>query len=237
MEKKIQDLSSEDNFYVRFIYRTGEREQITNAHINAFERHDEFEIPATFVKTDHGTVEISDNDVPGVTNMSYLDNYEYDGEAGSLDLWYSPLITYVVGPSYLYDQEDRITDPVDDEALETLVDVIGIGYHAADERPVALYVETPKHRFYQGEAEQPPFTAESLLRDEYTCLAWVTLFTPPMVETYGRETLLSAPAYRTVELDDGAIIVVCHDTPLDWNAECRDVADHIGLPLLQDLTP
>lgn len=235
MGKKIKYLSSEDNFYIRFVYRTGERNQIKKAHLNAFEQHDEFEIPATFIRTDHGNIEISDDDVPAVTNMSYLDNYECEGDSDSLDLWYAPLITYVAGPSYLYNQENRVTDPVDDEALETLIDIVEIGYHATAEHPIAVYVETPKHRFYQGEAEQPPFTATSIAHDGYNCLSWLTVFTPPMVETYGRETLLSTPAYHTKKLDDGGILLVCHNRPLDWNTDCREVADSLGLPLLQDL--
>ncbi|MFA9428149.1 hypothetical protein [Natronorubrum sp. A-ect3] len=139
-------------------------------------------------------------------------------------------------PDYLYDSDDDVTDPADEAALEELIDIVRLGYHATDDTPLAVYASTPKQRFYRSEAEQPPFTARSLARDEYACLSWLTVFTPPMVETYGRETLRSAPAYRTRELDDGAIVLVCHDRPFDWDADCRAVADHIGLPLLQDLT-
>ena len=60
------------------------------------------------------------------------------------------------------------------------------------------------------------------------------IFTPPMVENYGREILLSAPASEVRELDDGAIVVLCHDD-VDWETDCRDVAEHIGLPAHEDI--
>jgi len=56
-----------------------------------------------------------------------------------------------------------------------------------------------------------------------------------MVEHYGRETLLSAPAWKVEELDDGAILVVCHDDVAEWNADCSDVAEHLGLPWYKDV--
>lgn len=235
MQKKIEDLSSEENIYIRFIYREGDRDQLKVDHKNAFESHSEFDIPGSFIRSDYGNIEILGDYVSGVTNMTWPDNYQYKADNTSVDLWYSPLINYVVGPSYLYESEDEISESLTDEALETLIEIVSTGYHATDDRPFAVYAETPKHRFYQGEAAQPPFTAVSLSHDEYSCLSWLTVFTPAMVETYGRDALLSAPTYRTEELDDGAILIVCHNKPLDPDTNCRDVADSIGLSLLQDL--
>lgn len=57
-----------------------------------------------------------------------------------------------------------------------------------------------------------------------------------MVERFGRERLRSAPAWRITELDDGAIFLACHDQPLDWDADCRDVAEHVGLPSHDDIS-
>lgn len=45
---------------------------------------------------------------------------------------------------------------------------------------------------------------------------------------------MSAPVYRTEELDDGAISLVCHEKSLDSEADCRDVADGIGFSLRRD---
>ncbi|WP_265109404.1 hypothetical protein [Halosolutus halophilus] len=235
MARTIDNLSSEEDIYIYFIYQDGERDSLKNAHRAAFDQHSEFGTIGGIITTDHGDIEILTDYVSGITNMSYKYNYIYEDNDTSVNLWYSPLITYAVRPSFLYEKDDRITDSLDDEALDTLIESVSTGYTATDDRPIAIYVETPKHRFYEGEVKQPPVTAESLTHDEYACLSWLTVFTPPMVETYGRETLLSAPAYRIEELDGGAIILVCHDKPLDWDTDCRAVADHIGLPLLQDL--
>jgi len=43
------------------------------------------------------------------------------------------------------------------------------------------------------------------------------LFSPELVEEYGRAWLLSAPAWERRELDDGAILLVTTPDPTDWN--------------------
>jgi hypothetical protein len=235
MERPIDDLSSEEDIYIYFIYQHSEPYPIKNEHTAEFDQHSGFGTIGGITTTDYGDIEILTNCVAGITNTSYENHYAYEGEDTSIDLYDSPLITYAVRPAFLYGENEYTTDSLNDEALDTLIECIGTGYTATDDRPLAIYAETPKHRFHLGEVKQPPVTAESLAHEEYACLSWLTVFTPPMVETYGRETLLSAPAYRVEELEDGAIVLVCHDKPFDWDTECRAVADHVGLPLLQDL--
>ena len=46
---------------------------------------------------------------------------------------------------------------------------------------------------------ETPVDSESLQKGRFNYLVWVTVFTPRMVETYGRDNLLSAPAWRTYE--------------------------------------
>lgn len=42
------------------------------------------------------------------------------------------------------------------------------------------------------------------------------LFGPEMVEEYGREWLLDAPAWKRTELDDGGIMLVASPDPTDY---------------------
>jgi len=121
------------------------------------------------------------------------------------------------------------------EAIETLVRIVRVGYEATDQRPIAVYVESAPHSYYIGEAECPPFTAESLAHDGYHHLSWLTVFTPPMVERYGRETLLSAPAWKVEKLDDGGVLIVSHGNVAEWQEDGRAVANHIGLPWYEDI--
>jgi len=76
----------------------------------------------------------------------------------------------------------------------------------------------------------PPFTAESLAHDAYEHLSWITVFTPSVVETYGRETLLSAPAYETRERADGAVLIVAYGDPHDPDRDQHvAVTQYVGL--------
>jgi len=108
-------------------------------------------------------------------------------------------------------------------------------YEAAEETPLAVFAKTPLHGSAISATGNPPFTAESLAHDEYEHLGWVTVFPPAMVDNYGRETLLSAPAWKVMELDDGAILIVTHEGPHDPDPDgLYEVADHIGLKSYSD---
>lgn len=64
-------------------------------------------------------------------------------------------------------------------------------------------------------------------------ISWLDIYSPEEVETIGKERLLSAPAFRTEQLDDGSVLVVSkHPTTHD---SLDDVADHIGIPSWEDL--
>ena len=61
-----------------------------------------------------------------------------------------------------------------------------------------------------------PVTGASLSENRIETVSWLMLFSPPMVESYGREWLLDAPAWKTRELDDGAVMLVASPDPTDW---------------------
>ena len=224
---------SDDNIRIYYAYRNGDGDKLAKTHLRELEKRG-YELSTRFVELSIGNIEILKNDVPYITGMSSLEHYRGNDSSGELDLLYAPLIEYsletTVGGESDGDHSTEYTD-----SLESFMNVVITGYEATDARPLAVYGESPLHRYRIGEAAQPPFTAESIAHGEYHHLSWLTIFTPPMVERYGRETLLSAPAWKVEELDDGAILVVCHDDVVNWDADCRAVAEHIGLPSYEDI--
>lgn len=77
-----------------------------------------------------------------------------------------------------------------------------------------------------GKYRVPPFTEQSVLADAIVELGWMHVFTPEQVETLGRERLLSAPATRIEELDDGSVALA---VTLGDEDEQDGVAAHIGI--------
>lgn len=61
-----------------------------------------------------------------------------------------------------------------------------------------------------------PVTDKSLDDDRIAEVSWLMLFGPEMVEEYGREWLLDAPAWKRTELDDGGIMLVASPDPTDY---------------------
>lgn len=56
-----------------------------------------------------------------------------------------------------------------------------------------------------------------------------------MVAAYGRKTLVSAPAWKVEELDDGSFLLVCHNDVDEWEHDSQAVAEHIGLTSYREL--
>jgi hypothetical protein len=215
---------------VHFAYLDGDHDELEAAHKQAVEASETFDIGITSVSGLFGTVQIGSNDVPEITSISNLKHYEYTANSRNIDLLYSPLVKYFLADSQYLDGRVHTTDISHTAPLEQFIELVIIGYQATEQKPAAVYAESPPHNHWIGQSEIPPFTAESLAHDQYHHLSWLTIFTPPMVEHYGRETLLSAPAWKVEELEDGAILVVCHDDVAEWRTDCHDVAEHIGLP-------
>lgn len=80
--------------------------------------------------------------------------------------------------------------------------LVGLYHRSVDvgRRPIYTVIAPDRGKYYV-----PPFTDESILSGEIFQLGWMHVFTPTDVESFGRDRLLSAPATRIEELDDGAI--------------------------------
>ncbi|MUV88972.1 hypothetical protein GJ629_02915 [Halapricum sp. CBA1109] len=216
-------MSVDDDRYISayYLYREGDPAAIKTAHRTAFDDNPEWDWDPPFLRTAFGNVSIGCEDIAAeMTGMDHPDNYTYEG-AETWDLFETPLCEY-----FLKSEHDLGTP----DLVGQFADMIAVGYEATDDTPLAAHAESPAVRAAAHTTDTPPFTAQSLAHDEYERLSWITIFTPPVVETYGRETLLSAPAWETRELDDGAVLVIAYGDPHDPDRERYEaVAEHIGI--------
>ena len=59
---------------------------------------------------------------------------------------------------------------------------------------------------------------------------WANFFGPKLVKKIGREKLLSAPSWKTEELEDGGILLILGPTtyPIDREISRKEVEKHLG---------
>lgn len=122
-------------------------------------------------------------------------------------------------------------EPALAETAVDLLELVEYAYAGGPEQPRFAYGVSQPHRSRLLDGKMPPpVTPESLDEDriEYAC--WLMGFPPSMVETYGRDTLLSAPAWQTSELPDGGIVVLTTEDPINVSKpEARAVDQHLDL--------
>ncbi|SFR92873.1 hypothetical protein SAMN05216559_1170 [Halomicrobium zhouii] len=112
-----------------------------------------------------------------------------------------------------------------------LLELVEGAYSGGPSQPKFVYgVSEPHYSRLVENDVPPPVSPESLAADriEYAC--WLMGFPPALVETYGRETLLSAPAWQTTELPDGGVVVLATENPTNvCKPETRAIDQHLGL--------
>lgn len=82
-------------------------------------------------------------------------------------------------------------------------------------------------------SEQTEKELQKGLTEHLPGIYWANFFGPIYVEFFGREKLLSAPAYKVEELPEGGILLLTSASPLDWdNPETKEieraVVEHLG---------
>jgi len=99
----------------------------------------------------------------------------------------------------------------DDDTAYDHIDCVGMVYEATKPEYALGMVS------YQYEAlgiEFPqPISEQGLANGRIDSPTWLMIFTPEMVDEYGREWLLNLPADRIEELDDGTILVCTTTRP------------------------
>lgn len=135
-----------------------------------------------------------------------------------------PFAGFDVQESYI----EQAGNEDNEKQLEAFLELVRDLYHAGDDRPAFGY----GLQYHMGEGVwqigTPPVDGESLADDRVNYAVWLNVFPPRLVETYGRETLLSAPVWRAEEFEDGAILLVLDDEPL-YLAGFGDLNEHLGM--------
>jgi hypothetical protein len=210
---------------IEFVYPKGKKSELDREHREGFKSTESFDAESVTV-TGSYIVFRSGSYTDVYDRHAFPNQYNkptHESESDTIDLREYPLISYYLSDSSVLSAENMPDEK--NSPLKELVEMIKIAYAATGDSPVAAYSMTPD----MPHIGRPPFTAKSLANDEFTHMCWLMIFTPNFVRTYGRETLLSAPAWHVEELDDGAVMIVCHDD-LSWKTSIDAVADHIGLP-------
>jgi len=117
------------------------------------------------------------------------------------------------------------------ERAINLLELAEAAYSGGPSRPKFVYGVSEPHyaRLVENEVP-PPVTAESLTEDRIEYASWLMAFPPSLVDTYGQETLLSAPAWQTSELPDGGVVLLATETPTNvCKPETRAIDQHLDL--------
>ncbi|WP_336358963.1 hypothetical protein [Haloarcula sp. CGMCC 1.6347] len=220
--------------YIEFVYPTGQAQVILDKLREALNEWDAIELGHLVIKPQKfGAVGIEKyNDILEHWPLEESE-IAHETTRRSVDFDDFPTIQFTVKDlQYLKGGADHPLDVGSDEPLRELLDILKFCYTTTEERPIAVYSTTPDTPL---DLRKPPITAESVANSRFTYLPWLTILPPAMVEEYGRETVLSTPAWHVDELDDGSVLLVCHNDIVDWDKDCRTVAQHIGLPSYREL--
>jgi hypothetical protein len=92
-----------------------------------------------------------------------------------------------------------------------LVDTIERIYRTLNEKPAIVYGITDNYIRNIGKGRfTHPVTEDGIRERRIEYIPWLIILSPPFIKTYGREELLSAPAWRIREFDDDAILLVAY---------------------------
>lgn len=81
-------------------------------------------------------------------------------------------------------------------------------------------------------AETVDTSRKGILDGDLEQLYWLQVLPSQMVESVGRENLLSAPGWRVEELDDGAVLFVAYENPHFPDLDTKeDIEDRVGVEL------
>ena len=132
-----------------------------------------------------------------------------------LDLWFPPLapklISYVaLKPLSFFTEAKRCRDFVD--MVRAWASHYPVTHATANSLVDNLLADAP----YFGRDQQ---TAWRDGFDKVYELSWLNVFGPKLVETVGRERMLSTPAHRVEELPNGAILLVTWPTVVDFASD------------------
>lgn len=217
-----------NTIYVEFLYDGGSATDVAQGVCNAFESGENTEV--RFYPS-QGEFPEADK----VSTAVYHGGESYSGELRPSDsLGGSDTRTAPAIPSLqlvLVAEELTWSEYPTTEMVERMLELVKAVYRATETPPSYVYGLTPGHAdiIRRGDREHP-VTEDDLEANRIRGPTWLMLFPPAIVETYGREFLLDAPVWRAEGLDDGAVLLVVVENPMELGTpDLEAVADYIGL--------
>lgn len=147
-----------------------------------------------------------EDDLVGVSVIGLGDHFEY--RPGVPD--------GVVGVGLTVAETQRmLADPA--RPTGGILDLVKTIYTVLEDPPAFGYGLDPSH--LEDPTRELPVTTGSIDSTRLREVSWLMLFPPSYVDVYGREMLLDAPVWRAEELDDGAILLVATENPVETSYE------------------
>lgn len=107
------------------------------------------------------------------------------------------------------------------DRLHSYLDIVTLIYEITD--PVYGFGLNNQWLSEYGSDTVPTVTVDGIQKYNIKQPAWIMLFSPEMVDHYGRDWLESLPADHTETLDDGGILIVTNEDAGDIDACARSM--------------
>jgi len=108
---------------------------------------------------------------------------------------------------FVPDEEGELFETSLEGRVQNIIDLTTQSYLQLQPSYVYGYGATPDYSYVSIP------TRETIARCEVPDLYWLAVFPPKMVDVIGRERLLSAPAWKTDLLENGAVLIVVYQNP------------------------
>ena len=116
-----------------------------------------------------------------------------------------------------------------DEGVETHFEGALAAMKQVYEATDPLYGYGIRHtRLNVPNAINSPTTREAIADNQIVAPTWLMLFTPEMVEEYGRDWLLDLPADRFEDLSDGGLMIICTEHIASTSGEGKQFLDDMA---------
>ena len=121
-----------------------------------------------------------------------------------------PAPVYTIGvnaAAFLPDEENELFETDVEDRITNIIDLVIQSYLRLQPLYVYGYGATPDY----GYVSVPD--RDAIENGDLPELYWLAVYSPALVSQIGRDRLLSAPAWRTERLDDGAVLIVVYQNP------------------------
>lgn len=120
--------------------------------------------------------------------------------------------------------------------IEFIVEIYGVSCEAGIPTQYVIGADSSQVDALHGRFEwETEITRDGLTSGTVEQVFWLQILPPETIEALGRDHVLSAPAARVEELDDGAVLLVAYERPYP-PGDPTELAEHLGVDARQYVT-